>query len=182
MAQWHCAIGGQRYGPIDEAELRNWISQGRVTSSDLVWREGMSEWQALNTVAEFNNASGTAADTPPPPPGGAGVQALPQQGNGLAVAGMVLGIVAMVMLCVWYVSFPCAIIGLALSVLGLKRSRETGGAGSGMAKAGLILSIIALSLAAIIIIMLLVGVALLPWQQMMEEALGPRSDVFRAFV
>lgn len=87
--------------------------------------------------------------TPPPP-----VQyapAPPKPGNGLAVAGMVLGIVALVLFCIWWLSLPCSIVGLILSGLGLKRSRETG-TGGGMAKAGLICSIIALALMIIAVI------------------------------
>ena len=87
----------------------------------------------------------------------------------MAVAGMVLGIISLALFCIWYVSFPCAITGLILSMVGLGKSKQTG-AGAGMAKAGLILSIIALSLALLIIILLLVGIAMVPWQQVEESA------------
>ncbi len=93
----------------------------------------------------------------------------PKQGNGLAVAGMVLGIISLALFCIWYVSFPCAVTGLILSIVGLGKSKQTG-AGGGMAKAGLVLSLIALSLAMIIIILVLVGIAFLPWQQVEESA------------
>lgn len=68
-----------------------------------------------------------------------------KKGNGLAIAGMVLGIVAIALFCIWYIGLPCAVVGLILSVLGLKKAKATG-AGTGMAKAGLILCIIALAL------------------------------------
>ena len=79
----------------------------------------------------------------------------PKQGNGMAVAGMVLGIVACALFCVWYLSIPSAIVGLILSVLGGKRAKETG-TGAGMAKAGMILSIIAIAAAILIIILAIV--------------------------
>ncbi len=80
-----------------------------------------------------------------------------KQGNGLAVAGMVLGIIALGLFCFWFVSIPCAIVGLILSLLGNKKAKETG-AGAGMAKAGMILGIIAIALAVLIVIAAAVGI------------------------
>jgi hypothetical protein len=54
----------------------------------------------------------------------------PQQGNGLATAGLVLGIL------------PGGIIGLIVSIFGLTRANKLGGVGKGKAWAGIILSII----------------------------------------
>lgn len=51
---------GQRYGPVAEGELRALVAQGRVSVSDLVWREGMGAW------APAHEALGIAM--PPPPP------------------------------------------------------------------------------------------------------------------
>jgi len=45
MPQWYCGIQGNQYGPVDDATIRAWISQGRVTARDFVWCEGMSEWR-----------------------------------------------------------------------------------------------------------------------------------------
>ncbi len=94
-------------------------------------------------------------ETPQPP-----VQApqMPQQkqSNGLAVAGMVLGIIGLVGLCIWWLGLPCAIVGLILSILGKKKAEVTG-TGAGMAKAGMICSIIAICLAVVGIILVFVG-------------------------
>ena len=74
-----------------------------------------------------------------PPPGFGG----PPQGgsNGLAIAGLVLGILAIVTFFVPYAGIVLGLIGLVLSILGRKRANETG-VGGGMAITGLILSII----------------------------------------
>ena len=37
MRQWYCVVQGQRYGPIGEDMLRQWIRDGRVTAADLIW-------------------------------------------------------------------------------------------------------------------------------------------------
>jgi hypothetical protein len=90
-----------------------------------------------------------------PPQGPAG--AVPNPGKGLSIAGMVLGIVCLAIMCIPYINFlsiPCAIVGLILSIMGKKKSKAAGQP-TGMATAGIILSIIALALA--IIIVLIVG-------------------------
>jgi uncharacterized protein YneF (UPF0154 family) len=75
-----------------------------------------------------------------------------QPGNGVAIAGMVLGIISLGLFCVWYVAIPCAVVGLILSAVGLKKSKEIGGKGKGMATTGLVLSVIALGLAIVLAI------------------------------
>lgn len=50
MKQWHCYISGQKYGPVDEEVLRDWIRQGRIGPSDNVWTEGMEQWATAASV------------------------------------------------------------------------------------------------------------------------------------
>ena len=51
--------------------------------------------------------------------------------KGLAIAAMVLGIVALVLFCLWYISIPCAILAVVFGILSLKSSKR------GMAIAGI---------------------------------------------
>lgn len=51
--------------------------------------------------------------------------------KGLAIASMVLGIIALVLFCIWYISIPCAILALVFGILSLKSSKR------GMAIAGI---------------------------------------------
>jgi hypothetical protein len=70
-------------------------------------------------------------------------------GSGLAIASMVLGIVALVLsCCFYYISIPCAIVGVILGAVAL--SKKT--AGKGMAIAGLVCSIISIIPAVLVII------------------------------
>ena len=91
----------------------------------------------------------------PQPPAAVYVQAPVQQppGNGLAVAGMVLGIVSLVLFCLWFISLPGAIVGLCLSAAGKNKAKITN-SGGGMAITGIILSCVTLAL----LLLLLVGV------------------------
>ena len=61
-------------------------------------------------------------------------------GKGLSITSMILGIVAVVLCCIWYLSIPCAILAIIFGIIGKKRD------GRGMAIAGLVLGIIAIAL------------------------------------
>ncbi len=103
------------------------------------------------------------------PPLGQVPQPAAKPGNGLAVAGLILGIAGIVLFCLWYLALPCAIVGLILSIMAKKKAQETG-SGAGMAKAGLILCVIALALDILIVILVLVfGAAILSWGHHMQQ-------------
>lgn len=72
-------------------------------------------------------------------------------GKGLGIAGMVCGIVSLVLFCIWYISIPCAIVGAILSALAKNKASEVG-MDNGMAKAGIVCSWIALGLAILFIV------------------------------
>ena len=81
MKQWYCAISGQRYGPISEQDLRQWIREGRVSAGDLVWSDGMAEWAPAGQMFadEFDRGAGAAQPlrglATALPPGGTGGRA-----------------------------------------------------------------------------------------------------------
>src|SRR5437870_4027465 len=64
---------GKEYGPISAEQLRQWISEGRLSAQSSVRVEGSTEWKLLGTLAEF------AADFPmtqaPPPYSSSGFSA-----------------------------------------------------------------------------------------------------------
>ena len=51
MALIHIARDHKPFGTVTEEELRDGIFSGKFVSSDLVWREGMSEWTPLSEMA-----------------------------------------------------------------------------------------------------------------------------------
>lgn len=74
--------------------------------------------------------------------------------KGFCIASMVLGIIALVLFCVWYLSIPCAILAVIFGILGIKSK------GKGMAIAGLVTGSIGLVVSVLIIIFLVIfGVA-----------------------
>ena len=76
MRKWHCNIGQQQYGPVDEDVLRQWIREGRLKPSDQVWTEGWAEW------APAGNVPGLFEGAPPPADRGATVGIAPPGGTG----------------------------------------------------------------------------------------------------
>ena len=82
-----------------------------------------------------------------------------KQSNGLAIASMVLGIVAIILLCApvpfGYGAWVLAIVGIVLAAKAKKVSK------SGMATAGLVCSIISLAISGIGAIILALGFSLL---------------------
>jgi hypothetical protein len=58
--------GGQ-YGPARGDIMRRWLSEGRVSSDSLVWREGWTDWQhAGKLFPALENAGELPAPTPEP--------------------------------------------------------------------------------------------------------------------
>lgn len=51
---WYYVVGGKdKAGPVPESQLRSLVADGQVQSGDLVWAEGMAEWQPAGAVAEL---------------------------------------------------------------------------------------------------------------------------------
>src|SRR5690554_2838905 len=76
-------------------------------------------------------------------------------GKGMAAASLVLGLLSDVLFCLWYLSLPCAVVGLILGIMSLKSS------GRGMAIAGLVLSIIAIAIFVVMLILAAIGLSIL---------------------
>jgi uncharacterized RDD family membrane protein YckC len=53
---WYYASGGQQQGPVDDATFDAMIQSGQIKPADLVWKEGMANWQPLSTVRPMGGA------------------------------------------------------------------------------------------------------------------------------
>ena len=60
--------------------------------------------------------------------------------NGLSIAALVLGIVSIVLWCVWFISIPCSILALVFGIIGVKKP------GKSMAIGGIVTGAIALAI------------------------------------
>ena len=64
LAQYQVSRGGENLGAYDLAAVRQMILSGTLSPSDLVWTQGMVEWQPVSTVLP---ELGTNPTTPPLP-------------------------------------------------------------------------------------------------------------------
>lgn len=51
--QWYYAKGGSQIGPVSQEVLASKISSGEIYQSDMVWREGMTDWLPASKIPEF---------------------------------------------------------------------------------------------------------------------------------
>jgi hypothetical protein len=82
---------------------------------------------------------------PPPayPPPGQPYGAVPQQGNGMGVAGFVTGLLGLIFFWVPFIGFVLGLLGVILGGAGISHGNKTH-APKGLAIAGLVLGIISL--------------------------------------
>lgn len=68
-AAWYLRIeDGQQFGPVDEATFQTWVSEGRVTETSHVWRDGWPEWQTAPQAFPAQFAPPEASPPVAPPP------------------------------------------------------------------------------------------------------------------
>ena len=146
ITQWYCHIGGRRYGPIPEDELKKWIAQGRVRPSDSVWTEGMSHWSAASAVPGFFPNQDQAAAVP------TYSQLQPHRGGAILALG-ILGLV---------VCFICGIIAWVMGNTDLRKMNHgrMDPTGRDMTQAGRICGMIGTIIAIVCTILMLLWIIL----------------------
>ncbi|MGO8674569.1 MAG: DUF4190 domain-containing protein [Limisphaerales bacterium] len=147
---------GKEYGPITAEVLRQWIAEGRADARTRVIEDGGTEWK---TLAETPELSGLLAAAPPSVLPSTAVPGVEEpRTNGLAAAGMIMGILAVSCAFCCH-GLPFNVLGLIFSAIGLSQINQdpAGQRGRGMAIAGLILSIVSIFLA---VLLLALGFAL----------------------
>lgn len=71
MAQWHYSKDGQQQGPVSPEQLKQLAATGELQPTDLVWKEGMSQWVAASSIKSLFAAPSlpTPPMSPPTVPG-----------------------------------------------------------------------------------------------------------------
>ena len=174
MTEWFYGKEGQQYGPIDETTLRARVVTGEIGPHDLIWCEGMASWQPLQNLPQFSAAphvpvvpvsgapqDGGIPESSPYAPPAAGLEgasyrpgpSLPAT-NGLSIASLVCGILALVFFCFCggiFFGIPAVICGhLSLNQL---KNPENQQSGRGMALAGLICGYIGI----VVFVLMMIG-------------------------
>lgn len=70
MASFHLFINNQQVGPVPMQQMSQYLQSGQLTPDTLVWKQGMAQWAAANTVPELQQlfASNCPPPMPPTPP------------------------------------------------------------------------------------------------------------------
>ncbi len=84
--------------------------------------------------------------------------------HGYAVASLVLGILAIVFCCCWYIGLILGVVGLVLAILAKKNGND-----EGICKAGLVLCIIGTALGAVFLIFAIVGTKVISYEELMRQ-------------
>jgi len=144
---WFYAQNGQQRGPIELAELQGLLAGGQLTGHDLVWTEGMPQWQPAASVPTVMPATAMPAPPSAPLPQSPAIPAAPYVASyqsayspyeqpskhaGLALTSMILSLLSLA-LGGPFLSIPGAICGH----IALKGMRQTGDLrNQGFAQAG----------------------------------------------
>lgn len=64
--QWFIARDGKQHGPVSDAELKKIIELAHLKPTDLVWRQGFTDWRAASSV--FPEIGAPPAPAPAPQP------------------------------------------------------------------------------------------------------------------
>lgn len=151
--QWYYATGGQQQGPVDAEVLRQLMAMGQLQPADLVWRQGMENWQPAASIPDLipmETASAAAVPVAAPEypmpyrmPGQPQMAPLPYaqatpNSQGKATTAFVLSLVGL--FCFGIVLGPIAIV---LAVKAKAQMARTGDyQGSGLATAALIIGVV----------------------------------------
>lgn len=87
--QWYIARDGKQHGPLTDIELRTFVAHSYLRQSDLIWRPGMTEWQAAPGVfpeAFPGQKTPPASGSSPQPAHAAPTQTFPARQSNAAAA------------------------------------------------------------------------------------------------
>ena len=82
----------------------------------------------------------------------------PQPGNGMAVTGLVLGIIGLVLCWIPFLGWLLALLGVIFGALGVSKANKIQGRGKGMAIAGLVTGVIGLLLGIVLFVLAMMAV------------------------
>jgi len=133
---------GREYGPVNQEQIRLWISQGRVNASTLICAEGSLEWRMLGGWPDFQALA-------PPAPGLSNAGRIypgSRRTNGWAIWGFVCGLLSISMCSCC--CLPLDLFGIVFSIIGLVQinNHPETQSGTTLAILGLVLSILSFAM------------------------------------
>ena len=133
VMQWYYSKNATQQGPVTIDELRAKLASGEITATDMVWREGMPDWQPASAMPELAvspaGPPAMTASSPYSPPSMASGPA-----RGAPIPNYLWQSIVVTILCCWPLGIPAIVY--AAKVDGLVARGDTQGAmsASGSAK------------------------------------------------
>ncbi len=122
--QWYYSKNGTQLGPISEVELRSKIASGEISSTDMIWKDGMSDWLEAGKVEGFSISAPSLTKTPPTsgtelgsPYTSPSFQVIPST-SGAKIPNYLWQSIVVTIFCCWPVGIPAIVY--AAKVDGLK--------------------------------------------------------------
>ena len=50
---WFTLKDNRQVGPLSEREILEWLNNGKISHTTLIWCEGMANWLPMSAVPEF---------------------------------------------------------------------------------------------------------------------------------
>jgi len=165
MADWFYGKDNTQHGPVSDLEVRNLISTGQITQDTIIWREGMTDWLPMKSVPDFQpaqgaqvGAAGQTVSTQNTPHATPQTYAAAVPTDGLSIASLVCGILAVISCYIW------GLFGLPAVICGHMSLKKINNSpvpiqGKGMAIAGLITGYIGIALQIVVIAAIIIAAA-----------------------
>lgn len=64
-SEWFYSVNGTRHGPVSSTELAKLAKSGKLKPTDLIWKEGMAEWQPAGRIRGLFPSAATPLAGPP---------------------------------------------------------------------------------------------------------------------
>lgn len=124
---------GEQVGPYTEDQISEMIHSGALTRNDIVWHEGLSEWQPLHAVFDLPTPVAPAAPAyqVPRPSTSESPTVMTNVKQGAIIGGWVcfgLGILCMLLsLVLFFLYGPFFLVAFVLSIVAMSQRRVVGG-------------------------------------------------------
>jgi len=124
--QWYYSKNCTQLGPVEENELLAKLASREISASDLVWREGMTDWRPVAKVEELASVLPPPSSVPPT------LHPAPVAG-GAMIPNYLWQSIVVTIFCCWPFGIPAIVY--AAKVEGLKARGDIAGAMAASASA-----------------------------------------------
>jgi hypothetical protein len=131
--QWYYSKNGVQLGPVEQSEILAKLSVGEISSTDMVWRDGMTDWLPISKVNALAVMSRPGGEGSLVPDQSGGAMDSPLRSGGAVIPNYLWQSIVVTILCCWPLGIPAIVY--AAKVDGLKLRGDIQGAMAASASA-----------------------------------------------